>query len=56
MVSAELLIRSRHAGLSIAEVPVHHYPRRAGEQTGANLRVIIKAFRDLFALWRALRN
>jgi glycosyltransferase involved in cell wall biosynthesis len=56
MISAELLIRSRNAGLSIQEVPVHHYPRRAGEQTGANLRVIVKAFRDLFALWRALRQ
>jgi glycosyltransferase involved in cell wall biosynthesis len=56
MISAELLIRSRNAGLSIQEVPVHHFPRRAGEQTGANLRVIVKAFRDLFALWWALRT
>jgi glycosyltransferase involved in cell wall biosynthesis len=55
MVSAELLVRSQNAGLSICDVPVHHYPRRAGEQTGANLRVIFKAFRDMFALWRALR-
>jgi glycosyltransferase involved in cell wall biosynthesis len=54
MISAELLIRSRNAGLSIEEVPVHHYPRRAGEQSGADLRVIFKAFRDLFSLWRAL--
>lgn len=56
MVSAELLIRARNTGLSIKEVPVHHYPRRAGEQTGANLRVIAKAFRDLFSLWRTLRR
>jgi glycosyltransferase involved in cell wall biosynthesis len=56
MISAELLIRSRNAGLSIHEVPVHHYPRRAGQQTGAHLRVIVKAFRDLFSLWRALRK
>ncbi len=56
MISAELLIRARNAGLKIEEVPVHHYPRRAGTQTGANLRVIIKAFRDLFSLWRALRQ
>jgi len=56
MISAELLIRSRNAGLSIQEVPVHHFPRRAGQQTGADVRVIVKAFRDLFALWRALRQ
>jgi hypothetical protein len=56
MISAELLIRCRNAGLKIEEVPVHHYPRRAGRQTGANLRVIVKAFRDLFSLWWALRQ
>jgi hypothetical protein len=28
-------------------VPVTHRPRVAGEATGANLKVIIKAFRDL---------
>jgi glycosyltransferase involved in cell wall biosynthesis len=56
MISAELLIRSRNAGLKIDEVPVHHYPRRAGAQTGANLRVIVKAFWDLFSLWRALQR
>jgi glycosyltransferase involved in cell wall biosynthesis len=56
MISAELLVRSRNGGLSIREVPVHHFPRHAGEQTGANLRVILKAFRDLFGLWWVLRG
>lgn len=56
MISAELLVRCRNAGFSISEVPVHHFPRHAGEQTGANLRVILKAFRDLFGLWRVLRK
>ena len=55
MVTAELMVRSKNAGLSVTEVPVHHYPRKAGQQTGADLRVIAKAFRDLFSLWRALR-
>ena len=56
MISAELLVRSRNAGLRISEVPVRHYARQAGEQTGANVRVIIKAFWDLFGLWRVLRR
>jgi glycosyltransferase involved in cell wall biosynthesis len=56
MVSAELLIRAKNAGLSSSEVPIHHFPRHAGEQTGANLRVIFKAFRDLFILWRVLQG
>ncbi|MGI8554215.1 MAG: glycosyltransferase family 2 protein [Dehalococcoidia bacterium] len=56
MISAELLIRCRNAGIGIKEVPVQHYPRRGGEQTGATMKVIVKAFRDLFSLWRTLRR
>jgi hypothetical protein len=37
-------------------VKVSHYPRRAGKASGANLRVIAKAFRELFRLWGQLRN
>ena len=32
-----------------------HYPRTAGEQTGANLGVILRAFRELFALRGEIR-
>jgi glycosyltransferase involved in cell wall biosynthesis len=56
MISAELLIRAQAAGLRIQELPVQHYPRTAGVQSGANTRVILKAFRDLLALWRSLRS
>lgn len=56
MISAELLIRARTAGCTIKEVPVQHYPRTAGEQSGANFKVIAKAFRDLASLRRALRK
>jgi hypothetical protein len=31
-------------------VGVHHYPRIAGQATGANIKVILKAFRELFKL------
>ncbi|MCB9857816.1 MAG: glycosyltransferase family 2 protein [Phycisphaerales bacterium] len=56
MISTELLARATYRGLSIDEVGVHHYPRTAGEQTGANFRVILKAFRELFALHGKLRR
>ena len=46
-ISAELLLEARRFELSIAECAVSHYPRRAGRQTGASLRVIVKAFREL---------
>ncbi|PIS20612.1 glycosyltransferase family 2 protein, partial [candidate division WWE3 bacterium CG08_land_8_20_14_0_20_43_13] len=47
LISAELLIRCRKADLKIAQVGVHHYPRLEGNPTGANLNVIIKAFKEL---------
>jgi hypothetical protein len=50
MFSAEFLIRAKRAGFKIVEEPVSHYPRVAGRQTGANPRVILRAFRELFKL------
>ena len=48
--SAELLIKLRAAGRSVAEVGVPHYPRTAGSPTGANPRVILRAVRDFWFL------
>ena len=50
LVSAELLARATRAGLRVVQVPVMHRARTAGAPTGANLRVILRAFRELFAL------
>ena len=47
MIDTEFLAGARARGFRIAEVPVTHLPRVAGEATGANLKVIAKAFRDL---------
>ena len=47
--------RARAAGHRICEVPVRHYPRTAGAPTGANLKVIRKAFRELWDLRKELR-
>jgi len=49
MFSAELMIRLIGKGAKIAQVPVGHYPRRAGKPTGASPKVIKKAFVEL---WR----
>lgn len=45
---AELLIRAVQSGMTIHEVPVHHYPRRFGQSSGSNMRVITRALGDLF--------
>ncbi len=55
LISAELLIKAQKAGFKIAQAPVSHYPRKTGQPTGANPRVIFKAFYDIFALWRELK-
>ncbi len=50
LIDTEFLSSARRLGCSIAEVPVTHRPRVGGEATGADIRVIIKAFRDLWGL------
>ncbi len=55
MISTELLAKAKKRGYRIGEVGVRHYPRKAGEQSGAKLKVIIKAFIELFRLYKKLR-
>lgn len=55
LIDTEILARARYLGYSIGQVGVHHHPRVAGRQTGADLRVILRAFHELFSLWRDIR-
>jgi len=54
MIDTELLAGAQARGFNIAEAPLTHLPREAGEATGANLQVIVKAFRDLIRFRRRL--
>jgi glycosyltransferase involved in cell wall biosynthesis len=54
LISAEILARALREGYSLAQKGVHHYPRTAGAQTGANLRVILRAFKELIRLRRRI--
>ncbi|UCF15058.1 MAG: glycosyltransferase family 2 protein [Phycisphaerales bacterium] len=56
LIDTEILARATRKGYSIVQKPVHHYPRKAGEQSGANLRVILRAFRELLQLQRKIRR
>lgn len=56
LFNAELFLNLQQAGECFAEVPVPHYPRRAGTPTGANPAVILKMFGELFALKRATQE
>ena len=55
MISPELLAKAKKEGFKIAEVGVHHYPRKIGQQSGADLKVIINSFADLIKLWWKIR-
>lgn len=50
LIDTEILAKAKARGYLITEVGVNHYPRIAGEQTGAKLSVILKAFIELFKL------
>jgi hypothetical protein len=51
-INAEILVQCVQKGHRIREFPVTHYPRYHGAPTGAALRVIFKAFRELPRLWK----
>jgi putative flippase GtrA len=56
MINAELLYKLKRDGYTYREVGVHHLPRRGGRATGANLSVIVRAFRELFYFTRKWRR
>jgi glycosyltransferase involved in cell wall biosynthesis len=47
MISTELLAGLKARGSIIGETNVTHLPRKGGSPTGANLKVILRAFHDL---------
>jgi glycosyltransferase involved in cell wall biosynthesis len=55
MISTELMARLAGRGAKVKEVDVRHLPRLTGEQSGANLKVVARAFKELIALYRELR-
>jgi glycosyltransferase involved in cell wall biosynthesis len=56
LINTEILVLARQLGARVVEVPVEHYPRKAGKQTGANIRVVIRAFAELLAFRAEMRK
>lgn len=53
MINTEILYKFTRAGYTYTQMGVHHLPRKGGKATGANLRVIVRAFRELaFFAWK----
>ncbi len=56
MITTEILAKAKKQNLKIAQVEVSHFPRIYGNQSGGNLRVIIRAIWESFTLWKDLNN
>jgi len=56
LIDAEILARAARKDYRITQKGVHHYPRTAGEQSGASLRVVLRAFKELFKLQSRIRS
>jgi len=54
MITTEILAKAKKAHLKILQVEVSHYPRVYGDQSGGNLRVIIRAIKESLSLWKEL--
>lgn len=55
-VSPEILARAHRAGYKVVEVGLDHYPRGHGEQSGANVRVVVESLRELVQVRRQLQQ
>lgn len=56
LFTAEFLIKLKKAGYKLQEVPVRHFPRQFGTQSGANIRVILRMFKESWKLRDELRG
>lgn len=56
LINTEIHAKAQRQGRSIIEVGVNHYPRLIGEQSGASIRVILRAMRETILLWLRMRN
>jgi glycosyltransferase involved in cell wall biosynthesis len=56
LLCTELIVRARKSGYKPVDVGVPHYPRTAGQATGANPRVVVRAFGELWRFRRDLHS
>ncbi len=56
LINTEMLAKANVQGCNLTQVGVNHYPRLAGEQSGANLKVVLRAFREMIRLWWRMRS
>jgi len=55
-VNAEILLKACQRGFTIKQVPVSHFARAAGDQTGAHPKVVLRALREMARFYRQHRS
>lgn len=59
MISTELLVKAKRAGLKIVEVPVTHLADKGDKnrrERGGHPKIILRAIKGTFDLWRSLHH
>ena len=56
LFTAEFLIKLKRNGFMFEQVPVRHFPRQFGTQSGANIKVILRMFKESWKLRDELRS
>jgi len=56
LINAEIQAKARRQGAAVQQVGVRHFPRIAGEATGGNPRVIVRAMKETIVLWWKMRT
>lgn len=51
LINAEIQAKLRRQGVSLVQVGVPHHPRVAGQATGGDIKVIVRAMRETVSLW-----
>jgi glycosyltransferase involved in cell wall biosynthesis len=56
LINTEILAKAKVQGCDLTQVGVNHYARLEGEQTGASLKVVFRAFKEIIRLWWRMRS
>ena len=51
-INAEILLKAMRLGFSMHQVPVSHFARTTGQQSGADARVVVRAFWEMARFYR----
>jgi len=56
LINLEIFTLAKKKGYKFIELPVKHFPRQSGRQTGGNIKVLLKAVFNVFFLWLRIQK